>query len=126
MLIPSRTKYRRVHRLPYEGKARGNTELKFGKDSKQYQAAQTIVQGYQNSKLLAGSIGAVDIKMQSGGGYPEPKEEKEEKIEVCYTCGKEFDMNSDEGAHYHYGKYPMCGYCTNFFGFYQEDLMDKK
>ena len=30
MLIPSRTKYRRVHRLPYEGKARGNTELKFG------------------------------------------------------------------------------------------------
>ena len=45
---------------------------------------------------------------------------------VCYTCGKEFDMNSDEGAHYHYGKYPMCGYCTNFFGFYQEDLMDKK
>lgn len=30
MLIPSRTKYRRVHRLPYEGKSRGNTELKFG------------------------------------------------------------------------------------------------
>ena len=29
-LIPSRTKYRRVHRLPYEGKAKGNTELHFG------------------------------------------------------------------------------------------------
>ena len=56
----------------------------------------------------------------------EEKEEKEQKIEICYTCGKEFDMNSDEGAHYHYGKYPMCGYCTNFFDFYQEDLMDKK
>ena len=27
MLIPSRTKYRRVHRLPYEGKAKGNVEL---------------------------------------------------------------------------------------------------
>ena len=27
-------------------------------------------------------------------------DKKEEKIEVCYTCGKEFDMNSDEGAHY--------------------------
>ncbi len=53
-------------------------------------------------------------------------EEKEEKIEVCYTCGKEFDMNSDEGAHYHYGKYPMCGYCSNFYGFYKEELMDKK
>ena len=53
-------------------------------------------------------------------------DQKEEKIEVCYTCGKEFDMNSDEGAHYHYGKYPMCGYCSNFYGFYKEDLMDKK
>ena len=30
MLIPSRTKYRRVHRLPYEGHAKGNTELHFG------------------------------------------------------------------------------------------------
>ena len=31
MLIPSRTKYRRVHRLPYEGKTKGNKELHFGK-----------------------------------------------------------------------------------------------
>ncbi len=30
MLLPSRTKYRRVHRLPYDGKSRGNTELHFG------------------------------------------------------------------------------------------------
>ena len=30
MLIPSRTKYRRVHRLPYEGRAKGNTELNNG------------------------------------------------------------------------------------------------
>ena len=29
-LISSRTKYRRVHRLPYEGKAKGNTELHNG------------------------------------------------------------------------------------------------
>ena len=27
MLIPSRTKYRRVHRLPYEGHSKGNTKL---------------------------------------------------------------------------------------------------
>lgn len=52
--------------------------------------------------------------------------EKEVKMEICYTCGKEFDMNSDEGAHYHYGEYPMCGYCTNFFGFYKEDMMGGK
>ena len=30
MFIPSRTKYRRVHRLPYEGRSRGNRELTFG------------------------------------------------------------------------------------------------
>ncbi len=30
MLIPSRTKYRRVHRLPYEGHAKGNVELHNG------------------------------------------------------------------------------------------------
>ena len=30
MLIPSRTKYRRVHRLPYDGKAKGNTKLTNG------------------------------------------------------------------------------------------------
>ena len=29
-VIPARTKYRRVHRLPYEGKAKGNTELHNG------------------------------------------------------------------------------------------------
>lgn len=30
MLIPSRVKYRRVHRIKYEGKAKGNKELHFG------------------------------------------------------------------------------------------------
>ena len=30
MLIPARTKYRRVHRLPYEGHSKGNTELTQG------------------------------------------------------------------------------------------------
>ena len=30
MLMPKRTKYRKQHRLPYEGHAKGNTELHFG------------------------------------------------------------------------------------------------
>ena len=30
MLLPSRTKYRRVHRLPYEGHAKGNTKVTKG------------------------------------------------------------------------------------------------
>ena len=30
MLIPKRTKYRKVHRVSYDGHAKGNTELHFG------------------------------------------------------------------------------------------------
>ena len=30
MLMPKRTKYRKYHKLPYTGKAKGNTELNFG------------------------------------------------------------------------------------------------
>ena len=30
MLMPKRTKYRKQHRLPYDGHAKGNTELHFG------------------------------------------------------------------------------------------------
>ena len=30
MLMPKRTKYRKQHRLSYEGKAKGNTTLSFG------------------------------------------------------------------------------------------------
>ena len=30
MLIPKRTKYRKPHRISYEGKAKGNTTLSYG------------------------------------------------------------------------------------------------
>ena len=30
MLMPKRTKYRKLHRLPYDGHAKGNTELTYG------------------------------------------------------------------------------------------------
>ena len=30
MLMPKRTKYRKPHRVSYEGQAKGNTELHFG------------------------------------------------------------------------------------------------
>ena len=53
-------------------------------------------------------------------------ENTEKKMEICYTCGKEFDMNAEEaeGAHYHYDEYPMCAYCSNFYGFYQKTSKD--
>jgi len=50
----------------------------------------------------------------------ETKSEKPEKIETCYLCNKKFDMNKDDYSHYKYGKYPMCDYCSQFYGFYDE------
>jgi len=61
--------------------AQANAQLMYGAESMQAQAADTIVKGYENSKLLVGNVGNVDVKMQSGGGYKEEKEEKEKEKE---------------------------------------------
>jgi len=52
---------------------------------------------------------------------PTQKKAEKEKIEICYICGEKFNINEDDDSHYHYGKYPMCGYCSEFYGFYQKD-----
>ncbi|KZX13435.1 hypothetical protein [Methanobrevibacter curvatus] len=46
---------------------------------------------------------------------------KEVKIETCYLCGIEFDINADDLSHYHYGKYPMCTYCSEAYGFFNQE-----
>lgn len=46
-------------------------------------------------------------------------EYKSEKIVTCFTCLVKFDINADDCSHYHYGKYPMCDYCSQFYGFYK-------
>lgn len=61
--------------------AQANAQLMYGAESMQAQAADTIVKGYENSKLLVGNVGNVDVKMQSGDGYKEEKEEKEKEKE---------------------------------------------
>lgn len=45
---------------------------------------------------------------------------KPEKIETCYFCLQKFDMNKDDLSHYKYDKFPMCDYCSQFYGFYDE------
>ena len=47
-------------------------------------------------------------------------ENKPKKIETCYFCLQKFDMNKDDLSHYKYGKFPMCDYCSQFYGFYDE------
>jgi len=53
---------------------------------------------------------------------PDQNRVKNEKIEICYICGIKFNINGEDDSHYHYDKYPMCGYCSEFYGFYREDL----
>jgi hypothetical protein len=48
-------------------------------------------------------------------------EDKPEKIETCYFCLQKFNMNKDDCSHYKYGKFPMCDYCSQFYGFYDEE-----
>ena len=91
MLIPSRTKYRRVHRLPYEGRSRGNRELHFGDyglqakegawlTANQIEAARIAMTRYMKRggkvwikifphKSYTGK--AIGVRMGSGKGAPE-------------------------------------------------------
>lgn len=59
MLMPKRTKYRKPHRVRYDGKARGNTELHFGEyglkacqgawiTANQIEAARVALNRYMN------------------------------------------------------------------------------
>lgn len=48
-------------------------------------------------------------------------DKSEEKIETCYFCLQKFDMNKSKIAYYHYGKFPVCDHCSEFYGFYNRD-----
>ena len=50
----------------------------------------------------------------------EDQEKNKVKIEICYFCHKKFDINKDDSSHYKYGQYPMCAYCSEFYGFYSD------
>ena len=91
MLIPSRTKYRRVHRLPYDGKTKGNKELHFGSyglmakegawiKANQIEAARIAMTRYMKRggkvwiKIFphkSYTAKAIGVRMGSGKGAPE-------------------------------------------------------
>lgn len=55
-------------------------------------------------------------------GHDELKTAKKSvKMEICYLCHKEFGMNQDDASRYRYGKFPLCDYCAEFYGFYFDD-----
>lgn len=91
MLIPSRTKFRRVHRLKYEGKAKGNKTLSFGEyglvakeggwiTNNQIEAARIAMTRYmkRGGKVwikifphMAKTKKPLEVRMGSGKGAPE-------------------------------------------------------
>jgi len=91
MLMPKRTKYRRPHRLSYEGKSKAGTEVVFGEyglvateggyvSSNQIEAARVAITRYMNRggnvwikifPQLAITKKPLEVRMGSGKGAPE-------------------------------------------------------
>jgi len=62
MLMPKRVKYRKPHRLSYEGKSKGNTELHFGE-----YGLMATEGGYVNNKQIEAARIAMTRYMKRGG-----------------------------------------------------------
>ena len=91
MLLPKRVKYRRPHKVSYEGKAKGNTELSFGNyglqavegawvTNRQIEAARICLARYtkRQGKIwtrifpqLSKSKKPLQVRMGSGKGAPD-------------------------------------------------------
>jgi len=91
MLMPNRTKYRRPHRLSYEGKSKAGTKVAFGDyglvamngayvSSNQIEAARVAMTRYMNRggkvwikifPQLAMTKKPLEVRMGSGKGSPE-------------------------------------------------------
>ena len=91
MLMPKRVKYRRPHRVSYEGKAKGGTELAFGEyglkslegaylTNRQIEAARIAITRYMNCQgqvwikvfpHLSKTKKPLAVRMGSGKGSPE-------------------------------------------------------
>ena len=91
MLMPKRVKYRRPHKVSYEGKAKGNTELSFGQyglqavegawvTNRQIEAARICLARYtkRQGKIwirifphLSMSKKPLEVRMGAGKGAPD-------------------------------------------------------
>lgn len=91
MLVPKRTKYRRPHRLSYEGKAKGGTEVAFGEyglqattgawiTNRQIEAARVAMTRHmkRNGRVWikifphqAKTAKPLEVRMGSGKGAPD-------------------------------------------------------
>ncbi len=107
MLMPNRTKYRRPHRLSYEGKSKAGTEVTFGEyglvamtgayvSNRQIEAARVAMTRYMNRggnvwiKIfphLAITKKPLEVRMGSGKGAPEGWVAVVQKGRVMFEIG---------------------------------------
>ena len=107
MLMPNRTKYRRPHRLSYEGKSKAVTEVAFGEyglvalngayiSNNQIEAARVAMTRYMNRggqvwikifPQLAITKKPLEVRMGSGKGAPEGWVAVVQKGRVMFEIG---------------------------------------
>ena len=107
MLMPNRTKYRRPHRLSYEGKSKADTEVAFGEyglvalngayiSNNQIEAARVAMTRYMNRggqvwikifPQLAITKKPLEVRMGSGKGAPEGWVAVVQKGRVMFEIG---------------------------------------
>ena len=127
MLMPKRTKYRRPHRLSYEGKSKAGREVVFGQyglvameggyvSSNQIEAARVAMTRYMNRggqvwikifPQLAITKKPLEVRMGSGKGAPEGWVAVVQKGRVMFEIGGVDEATAREALRLGQNKLPV-------------------
>jgi len=127
MLMPKRTKYRRPHRLSYEGKSKAGREVAFGEyglvatqggyvSSNQIEAARVAMTRYMNRggqvwikifPQLARTKKPLEVRMGSGKGAPEGWVAVVQKGRVMFEVGGVDEATAREALRLGMNKLPI-------------------
>ena len=127
MLMPKRTKYRRPHRLSYEGKSKAGREVGFGEyglvaleggyvSSNQIEAARVAMTRYMNRggqvwikifPQLARTKKPLEVRMGSGKGAPEGWVAVVQKGRVMFEIGGVDEATAREALRLGQNKLPV-------------------
>ena len=127
MLMPKRTKYRRPHRLSYEGKSKAGTKVVFGDyglvaleggyvSSNQIEAARVAMTRYMNRggqvwikifPQLARTKKPLEVRMGSGKGAPEGWVAVVQKGRVMFEIGGVDEATAREALRLGQNKLPV-------------------
>ena len=127
MLMPKRTKYRRPHRLSYEGKSKAGREVVFGEyglvaleggyvSSNQIEAARVAMTRYMNRggqvwikifPQMARTKKPLEVRMGSGKGAPEGWVAVVQKGRVMFEIGGVDEATAREALRLGQNKLPV-------------------